>query len=115
MGKITKVQMDLLRKEIVYQANRRVFGGFNEWINLWKGRRNKTTNPILDFINLGTEGWAGYTYRGYIKIEEIYDRCGFAQTIALDEFHLMFDKLWVTTAVKIIMKEVCSSDDELAY
>lgn len=115
MGKFTKEQMDLLRKEIVDHAERRVFGGFNEWIKLWEERRNKTANPILDFINIGTEGWAGYTYRGYINIDAIYERCGFAQTIALDEFYLMFDRLWITTAVKIIMKEICSSNDELAY
>lgn len=115
MGKITKEQMDLLRKEIVDQADRRVFGGFKEWVELWRGRRNKTANPILDFINMGIDGWAGYTYRGYANIAAIYESCGFAQTFTLDEFYLMFDRLWVTTAVKILMKEICSSDDELAY
>ena len=115
MSKITKEQMDLLRKEIVDQAERRVFGGFRKWIALWQGRRNKTTNPILDFINMGTEGWAGYTYRCYANVEEIYNRCGFDQTFTLDEFYLIFDRIWITTAVKIITKEICSSDDELAY
>jgi hypothetical protein len=115
MSKITKEQMELLRKEIVAQAERRVFGGFNEWVKMWNERRNKSENPILDFINLGTEGWAGYTYRGYINIESMYEVCGFARTIPLDEFYLMFDRLWVTTAVRIIMKEICSSNDELAY
>lgn len=115
MSKITKEQMDLLRKEIVDQAESRVFGGFKEWVELWRGRRNKTTNPILDFINMGIDGWAGYTYRGYANIASIYESCGFAQTFTLDEFYLMFDRLWVTTAVKILMKEICSSNDELAY
>ena len=115
MGKITKKQMELLRKKIVDQAERRVFGGFDVWIALWQDRSNKTANPILDFINMGTEGWSGYVYRGNINIKEIYEQCEFAQTFTLDEFYLMFDKLWVTTAVRIIMKEICSSDDELAY
>lgn len=115
MSKITKKQMDLLRKEIVDQAERRVFGGFNEWIVLWKEHCHKTANPILDFINMGIDGWAGYTYRGHVNIAAIYERCGFAQTISLEEFYIMFDRLWITTAVKIIMKEICSSDDELAY
>lgn len=115
MSKITKEQMDLLRKEIVDYAERRVYGGFNEWVALWEAHCDKTANPILDFINLGIECWSGYAYRGYVNIKAIYDRCGFAQTITLDEFYLMFDRLWVTTAVKIITKEICSSDDELAY
>lgn len=107
--------MDLLRKEIVDQAERRVFGGFKKWVELWRCLRKKTENPILDFINMGVEGWAGYAYRGNISILATYERCGFAQTFTLDEFYLMFDRLWVTTAVKILMKEICSSDDELAY
>ena len=115
MGKITKEQMDLLRKEIVDLAEVRVFGGFNEWVKIWVEHSNKTENPILDFINLGVDGWAGYTYRGYVSISRIYDTCGFSQTVSWDEFYLMFDRLWVTTAVRIIMKEICSSDDELAY
>lgn len=115
MGKITKEQMDLLRKEIVDHAERKVFGGFKQWIAIWDAYSDKTANPILDFINMGTAGWAGYTYRHYVNIDRIYNDCEFAQTFTFDEFYLMFDKLWVTTAVRIIMKEICSSDDELAY
>ena len=115
MGKITKGQMDLLRKEIVNYAERKVFGGFKQWVKMWEEERNKTANPILDFINMGTQGWAGYTYQGYVSIDAIYECCGFTQTITLDEFYLIFDRLWVTTATKILMKEICSSNDELAY
>lgn len=115
MSKITKEQMDLLRKEIVDHSERKVFGGFKQWIEIWEEHSNKTTNPILDFINMGIDGWAGYPYRPYVDIERIYTSCGFAKTFTFDEFYLIFDKLWVTTAVKIIMKEICSSDDELAY
>lgn len=115
MSKITKAQMDLLRKEIVDYAERRVFGGFKEWVALWEGRRNKTSNMILDFINMGVEGWAGYSYRGNVSIVTTYDSCGFDQTMTFDEFYLMFDRLWVTTAVRIITKEICSSNDDLAY
>ena len=50
-----------------------------------------------------------------MDIARIYADCEFGQTFTLDEFYMIFDKLWVTTAVKIIIKEVCSSDDELAY
>lgn len=107
--------MDLLREQIVGYAERRVFGGFNEWVRMWEKHSNKTDNPILDFINLGVDGWNGYTYRGYVNIVTIYENCGFVQTIPLDEFYLMFDRLWITTAVKIIIKELCSSCDELAY
>lgn len=115
MSKITKEQMDLLREEVVDYVELKVFGGFNRWIELWKNHSNKTENPTLDFINMGIDGWSGYTYRDYVNVARIYQSCGFSQTITLDEFYLMFDRLWVTTAVKIIMKEICSSDDELAY
>lgn len=115
MGKITKAQMDLLRKEIVDYAERKVLGGFNKWIKIWKEHSSKTANPILDFINMGLDGWAGYPYRHCVDIERIYANCGFVQTFTFDEFYLIFDRLWVTTAVKIIMKEICSSNDELAY
>lgn len=115
MSKITKAQMDLLRKEIVDHAERKVFGGFDGWIELWEKYSNKTANPILDFINMGIDGRSGYPYRPYVNIERIYRDCGFDLTITLDEFYIMFDRLWVTTAVKIIMKEICSSNDELAY
>lgn len=115
MSKITKRQMDLLRKEIINHAERRVFGGFKKWIEIWEEHSDKTTNPILDFINMGGGGLAGYPYRQYVDIARIYADCEFGQTFTLDEFYMIFDKLWVTTAVKIIIKEVCSSDDELAY
>ena len=115
MSKITKKQMDILREEIVDFAKMRVFGGFDEWVNMWGKYSNKTENPILDFINLGADGWAGYTYREYVNVARIYSACGFSETVPLDEFYLMFDRLWVTTAVKIVMKEICSSNDELAY
>ena len=115
MGKITNEQMALLRKEIVDYAERKVFGGFKQWVQIWDEDRDKTANPILDFINMSTNGWAGYSYRGSVSIRAIYECCGFAQTITLDEFYLIFDRLWVTTAVKILMKEICSSNDELAY
>lgn len=107
--------MDLLRKEIVNHVERRVFGGFKQWIELWDEYSNKTANPILDFINMAVGGWSGYPYRQYVDIERIYTNCEFGQTFTLDEFYLTFDRLWVTTAVKIIIKELCSSDDELAY
>jgi hypothetical protein len=115
MSKITKKQMDLLRKEIVDHVERKVFGGFKQWIEIWEEQSDKTANPILDFINMDTAGWAGYPYRPYVNIERIYKNCVFDQTMTLDEFYLIFDRLWVTTAVKIIMIEICSSDDELAY
>lgn len=115
MSKITKAQMDLLRKEIVDYAERKVFGGFKQWIDIWKEYSDKTANPMLDFINMGVYGLAGYRYRSDVNIAIIYENCGFAQALTLDEFYLIFDRLWVTTAVKIIMKEICSSDDELAY
>jgi hypothetical protein len=107
--------MDLLRKEIVDYSERKVFGGFKQWIEIWKERSDKTANPMLDFINMSIEGWTGYPYRPYVNIERIYRNCGFDLTMTLDEFYIMFDRLWVTTAVKIITKEICSSDDELAY
>lgn len=107
--------MDLLRKEIEDYAERKVSGGFKHWVEIWEEHSDKTANPILDFINMGRDGWRGYQYRHDVNIEWIYDNCGFAQTITPDEFCLIFDRLWVTTAVKIIMKEICSSDDELAY
>ena len=115
MSKITNEQMALLRKEIVDHSERKVFGGFKQWIEIWEKHSNKTTNPILDFINLGVDGWSGYVYREYVNVARIYNTCGFSQTVTLDEFYLMFDRPWVTTAVRIIMKEICSSDDELAY
>lgn len=115
MGKITNEQMELLRKEIVDHAERKVFGGFKKWIELWEEYSNKTTNSILDFINMTIDGWAGYPYRHSVDIERIYKSCGFVKTLTFDEFYLIFDRLWVTTAVKIIMKEICSSNDELAY
>ena len=115
MSKITKAQMDLLRKEIVDYAERKVFGGFDGWIELWEKYSNKTANPILDFINMGIDGWAGYPYRHDVNVARIYENCGFTQTTTLDEFCLIFDRLWVTTAVRIITKEICSSNDELAY
>ena len=115
MSKITNEQMALLRNEIVDYASIKVFGGFSEWIELWRRHSNKTANPILDFINLGIDGWAGYRYRYDVNVNGIYNNCGFSQTITLDEFYLIFDRLWVTTAVKILMKEICSSNDELAY
>lgn len=115
MSKITKAQMDLLRKEIVDYAERKVFGGFKQWIDIWKEYSDKTANPMLDFINMGVSGLAGYPYRQYVNIDRIYKNCEFDLTMTLDEFYLIFDRLWVTTAVKIIMKEICSSDDELAY
>lgn len=107
--------MDLLREEIVDFAEMKVFGGFNSWVRLWVDHSDKTENPIRDFINLGVNGWAGYAYREYVNVARIYDTCRFSQTVPLDEFYLMFDRLWITTAVRIIMKEICSSDDELAY
>lgn len=64
---------------------------------------------------MGIDGWAGYPYRHYVDVERIYTSCRFTQTFTFDEFYLIFDRLWVTTAVKMIMKEICSSDDELAY
>ena len=115
MGKITKEQMDLLRKEIVDYAERKVFGGFDEWIAIWGKYGDNTANPIIDFINLGRGGWSGYGYRHDVNVARIYENCGFVHTITFDEFYLIFDKLWITTAVKIIMKEICSSGDELAY
>lgn len=115
MSKITSAQMELLRKEIVDHAERTVFGGFEHWIEIWNERSDKTANPILDFINMCTDGWAGYPYRQYVNIDRIYKNCEFDLTMTLDEFYLIFDRLWVTTSVKIIMKEICSSDDELAY
>lgn len=107
--------MDLLRKEIVDYAERKVFGGFKKWIWIWEEHSDKTTNPILDFINMGIGGWAGYQYRLDVNIARIHENCGFTQTIPLDEFYLIFDRLWITAAVKIITKEICSSNDELAY
>lgn len=115
MKKITDNQMARLREEIIQHAERRVFGGFKKWIEIWEVHSDKTANPILDFINIGTAGWAGYQYRQYVNIDRIYKDYEFDLTMTLDEFYLMFDRLWVTTAVKIIMKEICSSDDELAY
>jgi hypothetical protein len=115
MSKITKEQMDLLRKEIVDYVERKVCGGFKKWIEIWEGHSDKTANPILDFINMGKRGWSGYVYRRDVSISEIYEYCGFVRTMTLDEFYIIFDRLWVTTAVKIIMEEICSSDDELAY
>lgn len=115
MSKITKAQMDLLRKEILDHVERKVYGGFKKWIEIWEEYSDKTANPILDFINMDIGGWAGYPYRPYVNIERIYKNCGFDQTFTLDEFYLIFDRLWITTAVKIITKEICSSNDELAY
>lgn len=115
MSKITKEQMNLLRKEIVDYAERKVIGGFKTWVEIWMERSDKTANPILDFINMGKCGWSGYVYRRDVSVSEIYDVCGFAHTFTLDEFYMIFDRLWVTTAVKIIMREICSSNDELAY
>lgn len=115
MSKITKEQMDLLRKEIVDYAELKVFSGFSGWIEIWEKYSDKTANPILDFINLEIGGWSGYTYRYGVNVARIYESCGFSQTVTLDEFYLMFDRLWITTAVKIIMEKICSSDDELAY
>ena len=34
MSKITKAQMDLLRDEIVNYAERKVFGGFKQWVQM---------------------------------------------------------------------------------
>lgn len=115
MSKITEAQMDLLRKEIVNYVERKVFGGFKQWVDIWKEYSDKTSNPVLDFINMGIDGLVGYRYRFDVDIKRIYRNCGFDLTMTLDEFYIMFDRLWVTTAVRIIMKEICSSNDELAY
>ena len=115
MKKITEHQMNLLREEIIRHADRRVFGGFKAWVELWCEHSDKTANPHTDFIQMGIDGWAGYGYRQYANIFSIYKNCCFDATMTIDEFYMLFDRLWISTAVKIIMKEICSSSDELAY
>lgn len=115
MKKIGQEQIDLLKLEIEEFVNLRVCGGINGWVDIWRGNATTTGDWKADFIQMGMEGWNGYSYRAYANVHSIWKRCKFDEYMTFSEFYMIFDSLWVSVSVRIIKKFIGDSSDELAY
>ena len=115
MKKNGKKQIDLLKSEIKEFANRRVCGGVDAWVDLWRKYAMNTSDWKTDYLEMGANGWNRYDYRGYVDVPSIWRTCEFDEHMTYTEFYMMFDSLWVSVSVSVIKNLIGDSSDELAY
>lgn len=114
-SKITREQIEALKEEIRRVINHSVIGGYEEFLGLWQRHRRPTTDLYSDFVDLGIRGWNGFRFWTQADFQQVYERCNFASTMTLAEFMCHINGLWIKTAVKMILKDLCEDTDDLAY
>jgi hypothetical protein len=115
MKKMGKEQIDLLKLVIEEFVNTRVYGGFDTWIDLWRRHAMNTGDWKADYLQMGMDGWNGYSYRSYVNIHSVWKKCKFDEHMTYVEFYMIFDSLWVSVSVRMIKNLIGDTSDELAY
>lgn len=113
--KITEEQMRLFRREIRDCIDRNVIGGYSAYLDLWHRHSKQTGDMESDYIDMGCQGWNGYVFWKQVSFAEIYERCGFNETMTITEFMYIVNKLWVKTVVKMLREDLCEDTEGLAY
>ena len=113
--KITEEQMSLFRKEVRDCIESHVMGGYSAYLDLWRSHSKHTGDMESDYADMGCRDWNGYVFWKQAPYPQIYKRCKFNETMTLGEFMSIVNKLWIKTAVKMLIVDLCEDAEGLAY